>query len=84
MITQATIQKIFTKSGVMTWEDFRELLGSEYKHTDTTEAAAQPLKLEGLEEYDDDADAEAAGYTGNELYKTSTGELRIKVPEILP
>jgi alkaline phosphatase len=84
MITQATIQKIFEKSGVMTWEDFRDLLGDEYKHTDTTEASAQPLKLEGLEEYDDDAAAATAGYTGNELYKTSTGELRIKVPEILP
>ena len=84
MITQATIQKIFEKSGVMTWEDFRDLLGAEYKHTDTTEAGSQPLKLEGLSEYADDTAAAAAGYTGNELYKTSTGELRIKVPEILP
>ena len=84
MITQATIQKIFQKSGVMTWEDFRDLLGAEYLHTDTTEAAAQPLKLEGLEEYDDDAAAATGGYMGGEIYQTSTGELRIKLPEILP
>ncbi len=84
MLTQATIQKIYERSGVVTYEDLRELLGPEYKHSTTTEAAAQPLSLEGLEEYDDDAAAAAAGYTGNELYKTPTGELRIKVPEILP
>lgn len=84
MITQATIQKIFAKSGVMTWEDFRDLLGVEYKHTDTTEAAVQPLKLEGIPTYVDDAEAAADGLTGDELWKDLSGALYIKNPEVLP
>jgi hypothetical protein len=84
MISNKKIQEAFSKSGVMTWESFREWLGAEFKNSDTTEAAEQPLKLTGLEEFADDAAAEAAGYTGDELYKTATGEFRIKTPEALP
>jgi len=84
MITQAKIQEAFKKSGVMTWEDFRAWLGPEFKHTETSEAAAQPLKLTELATFASDAAAAAAGYTGNELYKLPDGTIAQKEIEILP
>jgi hypothetical protein len=84
MISQAKIQEAYAKSGVMTWEDFRAWLGPEYKHTGTTEASAQPLKLTELATFSDDAAAAAAGYTGNELFKLPDGTIAQKEIEVLP
>lgn len=83
MIFQYIIQKWWGKTGLMTWEDYRSTM-PELKHTDTSTASTQPLKLSSLPVHEDDTEAAAAGFTGGELYQTSTGELRIKVPEILP
>lgn len=88
MITNRIIQAWFDKANasgtdIMRWSDFLEAL-AELKNTDTTVYTENPLRLSGIEEYADDDAAETGGLTGDELYRTSTGETRVKLPEILP
>ena len=87
MIPQRIIQAWFDKarnsgSDVMRWSDFLDAM-AELKHTDTTAYVEHSVAFADIPEYDDDADAAADGLTGGELYRTATGEARIKLPENL-
>ena len=84
MWTHAQIQKIFQRSGVVTYEDLQDLLGPESKHTDTVQADPNPTLFPALPVYADEAAAAAGGLTGNEFYKLSDGTIKQKEPEVLP
>ena len=85
MIPQRIIQAWFDKarnsgSDVMRWSDFLDAM-SELKHSDTTAYTTHPVKFSSLPVYDTEAAAVTGGLTGGQLYRTSTGEVRVKLPE---
>jgi hypothetical protein len=85
MITQRIIQAMFDKanasgSDVMRWSDFLDCL-EELKHTDTTAYTEDPVAFADLDVYDDESAADTGGLTGGTLYRTTTGEIRVKLPE---
>lgn len=72
---------IASGTNVMLWDDFLEAL-EKYRNRDTADyTSVHPVRFSDLPEYDDDTAAAAGGLTGGEIYKTTTGELRIKLPE---
>jgi hypothetical protein len=83
------IQKLYEKaqscgSDVVRWSDLLACF-PEYRESDTADySTPNPVRFNDLPEFDDDAAAATGGLTGGEEYKTSTGERRIKLPEILP
>lgn len=86
MIPQRIIQAWFDKarlsgSDVMRWNDFLETM-IELRHTDTQAYTAHRVNFNGLPIYDNEAAALAGGLNGGDLYRTSTGEVRIKLPNI--
>lgn len=86
MITNRIIQKfwdIANSSGTdaMRWSDFLSIM-TELKNTDTTVYTENPVNFSGLPEYADDAAATLGGLSEGDLYRTTTGELKVKLPDI--
>jgi hypothetical protein len=86
MITNRVIQKFWDKANssgtdVMRWSDFLDCM-TELKNTDTTAYTENRINFSDLPEYDDEADAVLGGLDGGDLYKTPTGEIRVKLPDL--
>jgi len=86
MIPQRLIQAWWDKaningSDVMRWSDFLDVL-TELKNTDTTTYTENPVKFSDLEVYADDAAATTAGLEEGTLYRTTGGEVRVKLPDV--
>lgn len=83
MITNRVIQAWFDKanasdSDVMSWNDFLDCM-DELKNTDTTALTVSPVTFSSLPQYADEAAAETGGLFTGQLYRTSTGEVRVKL-----
>lgn len=65
----------------MRWSDLLDIM-TELKNTDTTAYTENDLVLSGLPEYADEAAAVTGGLTEGTLYRTSGGEVRVKLPDV--
>lgn len=65
---------------VMRWSDFLATL-SELKFTDTTAYTTEPVSFDDLPEHADEAAATTGGLVQGNLYRTATGEIRVKLPD---
>lgn len=86
MIPNYIIQKLWDKANssgtdIMRWSDLLDIM-TELKNTDTTAYTENDLVLTGLPEYADDAAATLGGLTEGTLYRTSGGEVRVKLPDV--
>jgi hypothetical protein len=68
-------------TNVVLWSDLLEAL-EKYRNRDTTDyTSVHPVKFTSLPEYDDEAAAATGGLTEGTLYRTTTGEIRVKLPD---
>ena len=86
MIPNYVIQKFWDKANasgtdVMRWSDFLDCM-TELRITDTTDYTENPIAFSDLPEYADDAAATLGGLTEGTLYRTSGGEVRVKLPDV--
>jgi hypothetical protein len=86
MIPNWIIKKWFDKANilstdVMHWSDFLEAL-NEIKGNNVTNYTENPVAFTSLPEYADDAAATLGGLSEGTLYRTSGGEVRVKLPDV--
>ena len=84
MITNKIIQAWIDKANamgtdVMRWSDFLDVIEDELKNPSTTAYTEKPVLFDDLAVYADEAAAETAGLDTGQLYRTTTGEVRIKL-----
>lgn len=66
---------------VMRWQDFLQAL-AKFRNPDTADySPTQPVSFSDLPEYADEAAATTGGLTEGTLYRTTTGEIRVKLPD---
>jgi len=78
------MQALFNKANevegdVMRWSDFLSVL-TQFKHPNTPPLTVKPPRFSDLPVFANDAQAGAGGLTDGELYRTATGDLRVKNP----
>lgn len=82
MITNRIIQAWIDKANamgtdVMRWSDFLSVMEAELRNAETTAYAEKPIVLDDLAVYANEA--AASSLTTGQLYRTTTGEVRIKL-----
>lgn len=85
MITNRIIQAWIDKANamgtdVMRWSDFLDVIEDELKNPGTTAYAEKPILFDDLAVYADET--AAAALPGGQLYRTTTGEVRVKLPGV--
>jgi hypothetical protein len=81
-VIQALWDKANTVDGdVVQWHHLLAVL-EELKVPETTALTTKPVRFSSLPVYANDAAAGSGGLTGGELYRTTTGEVRVKLPGV--
>jgi hypothetical protein len=65
---------------VMRWSDFLEVL-EQIKGNNVVDYTENNISLSGLPEYADEAAAITGGLSEGDLYRTATGEIRVKLAD---
>jgi hypothetical protein len=86
MMPNYIIQKFWdiansSNTDAMRWSDFLSVM-TELKNTDTTAYTENNVNFSGLPEYADDAAAVIGGLADGDLYRTSTGVLMVRLPDV--
>ncbi len=86
MITNAIIQAWIDKANlvgtdVMRWSDWISVFEDQLRNPTTTELTPSSPNIVDLPEYADEAAATIGALNGGDLYRTATGEVRVKLAD---